>query len=458
MQRRTPAAALFLGLASLSLVACGRIFIAATVNPGKPGTASVSLSLRDTPAGVTVLSAAVSVTGAVLQPGNVSLLNAPVRVQLRKLETETALLGFANVPAGALTGLNVSLANPQLTILNTSGAPLAGCPSGAVCELRPRLAASSVFVPAALVLDANRPVGLVLDFDLNRSLQGDLTIQPTLGATTLFPLLSSDPLEDVNDFLGQVTAVGASQFTLQNPSSGLVLAVQVDAFTQFGGFPQAGLPNDFTGVRVGQILAADLRLLANGTLRARRVTLEEVANTQVVEGVVVSADAANGRITLVVLDEVPDIAGVAPGNRVTVNVQPGASFVVDGDGLTVPPGVSFSGPADLLAGQEIQARVRAVASDSSGISLSTDRVRLRMSQFTAGVAARSGNGFTLGGLPGLFTSAEIAAIQVPASLETNFENVSGLAGLNPGDVVSLRGLLFPAATSPTLVARKVRRR
>ncbi len=84
--------------------------------------------------------------------------------------------------------------------------------------------------------------------------------------------------------------------------------------------------------------------------------------------------------------------------------------------------------------------------------------RLRMSQFTAAVVARSGNGLTLGGLSGLFTSAGIAAIQVPASLETNFENISGLAGLNPGDVVSLRGLLFPATNSPTLVARKLRRR
>ncbi len=216
MRRRTPAAAFFLALASLSLVACGRLFIAVTFNPDQRGTAAVSLRMRDTPAGVTVLSAAVSVTGAVLQPGNVALFHAPVRLQLRKLETETALLSLANVPSGAFTGLNLSLANPQLTLLNNSGAPLAGCATSAVCELRPRLATSSVFVPAAVLLDANRPVGLVLDFDLNRSLQNDLTIQPTLAATTLLPLLGSDPLEEVNDFLGQVTAVGASLFPATN--------------------------------------------------------------------------------------------------------------------------------------------------------------------------------------------------------------------------------------------------
>ncbi len=455
--KRPAAAALFLGLASLSLAACDHIFI--SFNPNQKGTTTVSLSLRDTPpAGVTVLSAAITVTGAVLHPGNAALLAAPVRVELNKLQTETLFLNAMRVSATTFDGVNVALANPQLTILNNSGASVAGCATGAVCQIQPRLTASVVFVPLVVLLDANTPAGVVLDFDLSRALQGDLTIQPAITAAVVVPLLATGTLEEVNDFVGQVTSVGSSQFTLKSASSGLALAVDVDGSTQFSGFAQAGLTNGITGVSVGQIIAADLRLLANGTLLARRVTLEDVAGAQVVEGVVVSTDAANSRFALVVLDAVPAIVGVAPGNRVTVNLQFGTAFAVDNDGVSVPLGVSFSSAADLLVGQAVQARALSTTSDAAGIAVSTDRVRLRMSQFTASVATRSGNGFTLGALPSVFTRAGVSEIQVPISLDTSFENVSGLAALNPGDVISLRGLLFRATSSPTLAAQKVRKR
>jgi len=458
MRRRyLPAAAIFLSLAFLGLAGCGKIFV--SFNPNPSGKATLTLSIRDTPpAGVALLSTAVTVTGAVAQPGNVSLLAAPVRVELNKLQTETLVLGVANVSTTVLNGVNLSLANSQLSILNNSSSAVAGCASGAVCVVRPRLTSASVFVPAALVLNSDRPIGLVLDFDLNRSLQGDLTIQPAVASAELVPLLSTDPLEDVNDFVGQVTSVGASQFALASATSGLALTARVDAFTQFVGFSPASLANDFTGVRTGQILAADLRLLANGTLVARRLTLEEVGGAQIIEGVVISTDAVNGRFALVVLDAVPAVAGAAPGGRVTVNLQPGAGFVVDNEALSVPLGASFASVGDLLVGQEVQARVRSVGSDASGTSIASDRVRLRMSQLTATVAAKSGNGLTLGSLSSLFTAAGISAIQVPASNETKFENVSGVASLSLGDVVSLRGLLFGPAPSPTLVTQKLRKR
>ena len=455
--KRPAAAALFLGLASLSLAACDHIFI--SFNPNQKGTTTVSLSLRDTPpAGVTVLSAAITVTGPVLQPGNVALLAAPVRVELNKLQTETLFLNATRVSATTFDGINVALANPQLTILNNSGASVAGCAAGAVCQIQPRLTTGVVFVPLVLLLDANTPTGVVLDFDLSRSLRGDLTIQPAITAAALAPLLATGTLEEVNDFVGQVTSVGSNQFTLKSASSGLALAVQVDGSTQFSGFAQAGLTNSITSVSVGQIIAADLRLLANGTLLARRVTLEDLAGAQVVEGVVVATDAANNRFALVVLDAVPAVVGVAPGNRVTVNSQLGTAFAVDNDGVSVPLGVSFGSAADLLVGQAVQVRALSAASDAAGIVVSTDRLRLRMSQVTASVATKTGNGFTLGALPSIFTSAGVSEIQVPASLDTSFESVSGLAALNPGDVVSLRGLLFRATSSPTLAARKVRKR
>jgi hypothetical protein len=211
-------------------------------------------------------------------------------------------------------------------------------------------------------------------------------------------------------------------------------------------------------VSVGQIVAVDLRAFPGGTLLARRVELEDSPTAEDVEGVVVSTDLANNRFTLVVLDEVPSIAGVAVGNRASVTLQSGASFAIDADGLAVPFGVSFNGPADLLVGQEVQARVRSLTADSSGISIATDRVRLRMGQFTAKVEAVSGSNFTVNSLPSLFTAAGIAEIQVQSFSSTDFENVSGVGSLMAGNRVSLRGLLFRASVSPTLVAKKARKR
>ena len=106
-----------------------------------PGTASVSFTITDTPpAGVTVLSFEVSVTGATLNPGSVDLLGGrgPVRIEVKQLETESAFLSAANVAPGTYTSINLSFANPELTFKNGTGAMLAGCAAGEVCEIKPQ--------------------------------------------------------------------------------------------------------------------------------------------------------------------------------------------------------------------------------------------------------------------------------------------------------------------------------
>ncbi len=87
-----------------------------------------------------------------------------------------------------------------------------------------------------------------------------------------------------------------------------------------------------------------------------------------------------------------------------------------------------------------------------------ERVRLRMGQFTANVEAVSGSNFTANSLPSLFTATGITEIQVHSSSSTEFENVSGVGSLMAGNSVSLQGLLFRTSASPTLVAKKVRKR
>jgi hypothetical protein len=115
----------------------------------------------------------------------------------------------------------------------------------------------------------------------------------------------------------------------------------------------------------------------------------------------------------------------------------------------------------LLPGQTVQVRKRAVTGGPApaAITITTDRVRLRDTRFTATVSgAPIGNNFNVGGLPGLFTAAGIIQIQVQTSSQTNFENVNGVSGLADGTSVSLRGLLFKTTPSPMLIADKVRKR
>src|SRR5690349_24919035 len=133
---------LFLALLSAALLAgCGGSYSAPAIAPGPgPQSAQVSVSLTDAPpAGVTIFTFEVTLTGATLNPGTVDVLagKGPLRIEVKKLETENAFISTASVPAGNYTSLNLTFSNPELTFLNGTGATLAGCASGSVCEIKP---------------------------------------------------------------------------------------------------------------------------------------------------------------------------------------------------------------------------------------------------------------------------------------------------------------------------------
>ena len=122
----------------------------------------------------------------------------------------------------------------------------------------------------------------------------------------------------------------------------------------------------------------------------------------------------------------------------------------DSNGLTVPSGLqgAFENAKDasqLLPGQTVQVRTRSMSGGPApaAIMISTDRVRLRETRFHShSLGSPSGANFTVGSLPGVFTASGATSVQVQTSSQTNFNNVSGVAGLTDGSTVSLRGLLF----------------
>jgi hypothetical protein len=168
---------------------------------------------------------------------------------------------------------------------------------------------------------------------------------------------------------------------------------------------------------------------------------------------------------MVVLDELRSVNNVSVGNPIVVTLSnPG--FQVKADGLPVPSALqgNFEGAMDtsqLLPGQTVQIRLMGPANPGPPVAVTTNRVRLRMTQFTANVKADSivSPNFTVDTLPALFTNAGIGSIHVQTSSKTDFEGVSSVSALVDGHAVSLRGLLFNnGALPPELIAKKVRKR
>src|SRR6266478_4874197 len=165
------------------LVACGGSMSTSTAgNGGVP----MSLAIRDTPSsGVAVLFFAASITGASLQPSGtskpaVSVLSAPVEVEFGHLQADTAFLSLTSVPPDVYKSISLTFANAMMTI--HSGAAIGSCADNSVCELTPPnpVTATVSSAPFPITISQNSVIGIRLDFDVNSSVQPDLSINPTV--------------------------------------------------------------------------------------------------------------------------------------------------------------------------------------------------------------------------------------------------------------------------------------
>src|SRR5712664_385089 len=383
---------------------------------------SLSLSIRDNPpTGVSVLSFEINVTGATLQPSDASkpavpLVTSPIEVELTQLETEKALLNAVNAPDGTYSSISATFANPQLTILNQSTQPITmgtqTCLTGQVCEFKPALNQSSVTIsstPFPVTISATTPIGLVFDFDLNSSIQNNLSVTPTVTLAAVPAQPSNGEIEDIEGLKGRIQTVSSGGFSLQDNTSGQTFTINVDNNTQFQDFNQVGCAaNNFSCVQVGQIVEVEhLLVMTNGTLLASEIQLDDAVNQEQLEGTIVAVNAASNQFQMVVENEEPAVQGVIVGNSVTISINAGAQYTIDSDDLSgaIPSGVSFASASDLLVGQEVKVRALIVSSSTAGTTATTDRVKLHMSQFPGTVASSLNTpNFAVNNLPALFTS------------------------------------------------------
>lgn len=467
-------------ISAIALAGCGANMKIATPQSGQ---IPISMTMRDTPpTGVTIIAFEIHVTGASLQPADsskpaVPLVTHDTEIELRHLEVESALLSTAGAAPGTYNSLSLTFANPEMTIQNNSAAAITvggkTCAVNAICELEPPISPMSVQVSSApfpLTLMAGNALSLDVDFDVDASVQNDLSVNPSVSVTPTITTANHE-MDDIDELAGVVGTVSTNSFTLTTFDNQMQ-TIQINNNTQFENFDKAGCAADnFSCVQSGQIVSVHLEVMdedeggddeSMGTMSttglvAKQVELEDHFQ-QELEGEVVSVAGASSQFQLVVDGEDTPLQNIALGNPVTVTVSAGATFDVDQDGLSIPSGLSFQSISDVIVGQSVEVDPSGINIGSSGISLTTDHVRLHRTHVTASIASIAGANLTLTNLPSFFTAAGITQIQVQTSSQTNFDSVQDITGLSVSDTVSVGGLLFNSSSGPVLLAEKVRKR
>jgi len=479
-------------LVGLTLLACGSSTNFNSM-PGSPGasTVPVSISIHDTPPpGVTILRFEVLITAATLQPANasqspVNMLLQPQDVELIHLQSESALLANLNVPTGMYTGLSATFANPEMTILNQSnqtytvGAQM--CGPQEICRVVPTLNQMSISVSSApfpINLTASSPVILDLHFDVNASVQNDLSVTPMVSVNQI-PVPPNVPAQHMH-IIGVVTGVTSPTFTLQSGFDGSTSTITTDSNTMYH-FDHSCPMDNFSCIMVGQLLRVKVNVMSDGTLEATDVRLIQEQGLPAILGTIIAVNAAQSQFQLAVnFDEMPGANAQAndqPSQQfgdalsITVQLSGTTAFSVDSDNLTVPAGLTFLGPQDLVVGQTVEFQPILSSIKISGtppnvtVTVGASSVQLEPSQITANVSTVNAQAtppnFVLNMLPALFTGANITQIQVDTVSGTDFDGINGVGALSAGQTVSVAGLLFNNSANPaqpTAVAVEVKLR
>ena len=454
------------------LVACSGGSMQTQTTSGVP----MSLSIGDAPPnGVAVLFFEALITGISLQPSDmnkspVTVMSTPTEVEFGHLQTDRAFLKLANVNAGTYKSMTLTFGSATLTIVNHSPGMVGSCAVSAVCELTPSFNPTTATLsgaPFPITIDQNSVVGIRLDFNVNSSVQSDLSINPVVTIKHLTQRQDSDEdmeMEHVDEIDGQVTAVGMNQFTLTNERSGQSFMINVDSNTIFEDFGRTGCtasPADITCVKMGQILNVELSENGTGSMLAKRVEFEEDPSKAAIKATITSVDSTT-QFHAVVFNEEPAVNGVSEGSPVVVTIAPNAVFGVGPEeldefgGFSIPS-LSFASGADLLVGQDVQIRP-ASASTSGGVTtITTDVVRLWPSQISGqvGTVGMNNVSFTLTNLSPLFTSP-VTTINVVTLSDIFFMDFEGDSSVVAGSKISVKGLLFNTQGTPTLVTRTIR--
>jgi len=441
-------------------------------------TGAVNLVVQDTPSpNLTVLSFQVQITGAVLQPGSVSLLPKPVTVDLAQLVSDTAFLSSTVVGSNTYTSLTMTFANPQVTIVNNSGAPIVTptqtCASGAVCTFVPNLNTASVTISSGVfpvTVTANSSTGFALDLSIPDLLQSDLSATFANGTSVNLSLLPAPAAggaqAQIDDVLGVVQSVGSGQVKIKAPD-GELLVLTTNSGTAYN-FPQSVCAaSNASCIVTNQIITTDLSLLANGGLQADSITFAGNPGATVAQGVVVSVGiGAPATFQVLVHRVLPSSTTFTAGDVVDATVQDGAVFSIASAAYPAVAGGTFAAAADLTTGQEVLVEItqETAAGGDGNAAFTSGAVTLESSQISGRVMSvdSGAQSFALTNVWSLFSalSPAIPQLQVQTGAQTSFVHLSpaNLTAISAGANARVKGPLFHATSGlnePTMSALQV---
>jgi hypothetical protein len=434
------------------------------------GNSSVVLTMTDTPPSlVSILAGQVTLTGATLTPGNVSLFSGSTTVELTRLQTDIAYIATAaNIPAGNYTGLTLTFANPSLTIENDTGSKIGTCPTALICTMAPTTTAnlSTTVSLTSFSIASTATTGLLIDVDLDSLLNATLGADFSAGTTvtSFTPGGTGAPPVGAEDVVGQIGNVNVSSntFTLTNATGSFSL--KVDNTSSFSQFPPSECSTaGFGCLHNNQILSVDIGIQPDGSILARNILFEDADSSDAeVEGIITSTNGASQQFNITTLGISATGTGLNIGETATVQyfIPPQTTFDVDfahADRLPVSTsGFLFAAPVDLVVGQQVSIRRN---SASSGATVKADRVRLRSSRITAAVSNIGSGIITLSSIPSIISGhSVISMILAQTTPPTTFFEIGGtinISNIALGRTVSVRGPLFSVSGGRTLAATKV---
>lgn len=265
---KTVSAALLAALGLLGLSGCAGITKATSTTTPAASSGSVAAFLTDAPAdGVAAFS--IQLTGATLVGTNgvsTSISTGVQQIEIRHLVlASTVALQNGGAPSGNYTALNLSFANPQMTLVDASGNVTL---LNATTTPSVKLASVTVNAPISMSLAANGAAGLVMDFDLRQSIStdgnGNYVVTPVVNVSNVTDSPTEPNLQNAE---GTVVSVPSSNsVNLLLIDTGQVVRLTTNPSTLFSA--DAGASANVTS---GQYIDVDASFQTDGSFLASRV-------------------------------------------------------------------------------------------------------------------------------------------------------------------------------------------
>jgi hypothetical protein len=482
--KRKQALVLVTLLGALCMNSCSHGQLVCVTNCGG-GSATLNVTMSAVPftppAGTSLLSFSITITGMSLSPATGSDINIPLAtttytLDATKLQSDSAFMGqgLATIPAGTYNKVTLMVSSASVTFCTQPSPGTAGCAGGSVATVTSNPLVSTPSSPISLTLAASDQKGLQLQFNmvpgltLNGQVVTALTLAPVsgtiLGAVALPPLkssLASGQLDFVEDFTGVVTAVTATAVTIQTSEHGAITATSNSSTSFSPNCLKSGIgtaENFSQCVALGQLASIDAALNPDGTFTLLEYDPLEASASDWIEGTVTSVPTSSTQFQIVANDLFLKTSGskiganLLPAAPVTVNLGTGATFGVDTKGQIVPLADAnlFSSSNDttvLRPGQTVAVRVASFTAAGVGPAVATvDTVVLRFTRVTGSLSsAPTQNSISIQNLPLYFGATAPLVVQlnqtvVPSGEATNFDGAAVATDLVVGQTVSIRAL------------------